>query len=389
MINETSLTPNLEIKMLSSTLKGIRYVGGQLVADPVQVKEPEMKAGGTKDFQITSNDKELNFSRRMCVVADTAGSIPYEIDKKIKDAICGDVYIGFQLELIENDKFKRNDLVVIKIINMQKVAQLKRQGKLQEDPMKEIAILQMFQATTNNVCTQVDCIRDDKYIYSIMRHYGEELFNCAGKLSEDECRHYFRQIVHGVEYLQSFNVCHRDLSLENILISTSGECTIIDFGMALIYPTDKASTLHSTLQVLSSNDPSQSKVYDENSDENKIVLMTAQGACGKRNYIAPEILANYESFNGAMVDNWALGVILFMLLTGRPPFHKASQLDRWYRMCNQGQLREMLKLWKVENLSESSIDLLQKLLKGHNHVTRQSASDILNDPWLASASMDM
>jgi serine/threonine protein kinase len=365
------------------SLRSIRLVGRHLVEEPVQTKEPVVKTGSVKDLFVYIGQDST--SQRMCLVADEYESAPYEIDKRIKEAICGDVYTGFKLQASDNGKYKRKELVVIKIISMQKMVRMKDHGTIQENPIKELAILQMLDDNANNVCSQIDCIRDDKYIYSIMNHYGEELFNYAGKLTEQDCRNYFRQIVNGVEVLQMLDICHRDLSLENILLQ-DGVCTIIDFGMSLVYPTAKSSTLHTIFQDLSN----QEKVYINkqftdtciSSNDKQVVLMPPQGTCGKMNYIAPEILSNLDPFNGAMVDNWSLGVILFMLLTGRPPFHRASPIDKWYRMIQQGKLKAMLAIWKIHDISEAAVDLLQKLLKGSNYNVRMTTADILNDPWL-------
>lgn len=366
---------------LTSNLKNIRLVGSHLVVEPIAPQDCAIKTGHIKYLVVHADDGSS--AQVECIQADGDESNSYQIDKRIKEAICGDVHTGFQLQTVDNNEYKRKDLVVIKIISLQKIENLKNQGKLQEDPIKEISILQMFDENSRHVCNQIECIRDDKYIYSIMRHYGDELFNYAGKLTEDQSRDYFIQIVEGVKTLQRFDVCHRDLSLENILLSSDGVCTIIDFGMSLIYPTAEASALHTVFQSLSNSLLVHSK--DLLRAGRQVIFMPPQGTCGKVNYIAPEILTNLDPFNGALVDNWALGVILFMLVTGRPPFYRASKLDKWFRMIQQGELREMLRMWKIDHLSDNVVDLLQKLLKGSSIVSRMSTDDILLHPWLQSS----
>lgn len=361
---------------MSELLKSVRHVESNFVADPVQPRECVMKEGSTKNL-IVCDDK--NSCESLCVMADEDDANPYEIEKRIKEAICGDVYTGFQLAKSAGDnKYRRKEFVVIKVISLQKVAKQKKNKSMYEDPIKELSILQIFDESCSNVCNQVDCIRDETHIYSIMKHYGDELFNYAGKLSEDQCRDYFCQIITGIKTLQKKNICHRDLSLENILLSPDGVCTIIDFGMSLIYPT--VQSVIDQCPQLTGQQIEATKVCTV--DEKKPVLMPPQGTCGKKNYIAPEVLTNLDPFNGAMVDNWALGVILFMLLTGRPPFHRASITDRWYRMIQQGKLREMLSLWKVGGLSDGAVDLLQKMLAGRRHDSRMSTDELLAHPWL-------
>jgi serine/threonine protein kinase len=77
------------------------------------------------------------------------------------------------------------------------------------------------------------------------------------------------------------------LSLENILLSSDGVCTIIDFGMALLYPTAKPSSFHTIFQSLLSHPEPHFQSYAN--DEVHVVLLSPQGTCGKKNYIAPEI----------------------------------------------------------------------------------------------------
>ena len=385
MTKMENIVDNLDDKMMLN-LNKIRLVGDDFVADPAEVKECVMKPGAMTDL-VVCNKKGIS-SFCSCIVAEDKDSMPFELGNRIKDAICGDVYTGFKLEPVgnssEQNTYKRGDMVVIKVMSLHKINLMKRKEYCAEDAFREISILQMFEEGKHkNVCEQIECIRDERYIYSIMRHYGEELFNYAGKLSEDNCRNYFRQIINGVESMQKLNICHRDLSLENILVSRDGVCTIIDFGMSLIFPTAKESTLRTVYNKLVNHQGAC--IEDDVGDEDKVILMPPQGTCGKLNYIAPEILRNDEPFNGAMVDNWSLGVILFMLLTGRPPFHRASMLDKWYRMIQKNKLTDMLSIWKVNGLSDNSIDLLQSLLKGSNHKMRMNTSEILLHPWFKTA----
>jgi serine/threonine protein kinase len=377
---------------MDSNFKNIRLMDDHLVADPIDPRECEIKDGVATDLLICNGEDDVT-SCCPCIKANENGSVPFEIGKRFKEAIFGDIYTGFKLELTQNSSqqniYKRGEMVVIKVISIYKIDQFKRRSKrCVEDPYKEVALLQMFKGKSKNVSDQIECIRDENYIYSIMKHYGEELFNYAGKLSEVKCQNYFRQIINGVRIMQTMNVCHRDLTLENVLVSPDGVCTIIDFGMSLIYPTAKESFIKAMYNKLTTKTEYACTEEDDVGDEEQIILMPPQGTCGKKNYIAPEILSNDQPFNGAMVDNWSLGVILFMLLTGRPPFHKASMLDKWYRMIQNNKLREMLSVWKVEGISDTSIDLLQILLKGSNHKLRMKADDILLHPWFQSIPSD-
>ncbi|CAN8328539.1 unnamed protein product [Cochlearia groenlandica] len=119
---------------------------------------------------------------------------------------------------------------------------------------------------------------------------GGELFEriCnAGRFSEDEARYYFKQLISGVSYCHSMQICHRDLKLENTLLdgSQSSQLKICDFGYS------KSSVLHSQ----------------------------PKSTVGTPAYVAPEVLSRKE-YNGKIADVWSCGVTLYVMLVGAYPF---------------------------------------------------------------------
>ncbi|KAM0010941.1 putative protein kinase CAMK-OST1L family [Helianthus debilis subsp. tardiflorus] len=119
---------------------------------------------------------------------------------------------------------------------------------------------------------------------------GGELFQriCnAGRFSENEARFFFQQLISGVSYCHSMEICHRDLKLENTLLdgSTAPRVKICDFGYS------KSSVLHSQ----------------------------PKSAVGTPAYIAPEVLSR-KAYNGKLADVWSCGVLLYVMLVGAYPF---------------------------------------------------------------------
>nr|XP_043639982.1 serine/threonine-protein kinase SAPK2-like [Erigeron canadensis] len=119
---------------------------------------------------------------------------------------------------------------------------------------------------------------------------GGELFEricTAGRFSEDEARFYFRQLISGVSYCHSMQICHRDLKLENTLLeeSSTTRLKICDFGYS------KSSVLHSQ----------------------------PKSTVGTPAYIAPEVLSKKE-YDGKIADVWSCGVTLYVMLVGAYPF---------------------------------------------------------------------
>lgn len=119
---------------------------------------------------------------------------------------------------------------------------------------------------------------------------GGELFAkicSAGRFSEDEARYFFQQLISGVSYCHSMEICHRDLKLENTLLdgSPSPRLKICDFGYS------KSALLHSQ----------------------------PKSTVGTPAYIAPEILSRKE-YDGKIADVWSCGVTLYVMLVGAYPF---------------------------------------------------------------------
>lgn len=318
---------------------------------PVDFPDPVILEGGVRRLQVQVG---ANTQERTCIVS-SSGSV-FELGRMLKEAIYGQVHSGCTLELVEENLYRRTaNLVAVKIISRARLAQLS--GTTQEDPIKEIAALQFVGNNHPNVMGQIECISDVNHYYSVMNFSnGGELYDLVdanGKLTEDQARHYFAQMLDGLEYLQTIGVCHRDMSLENMLVTRDGNCKIIDLGMSLRCPV---------------------------SEDGTFLPIPPQGACGKRNYISPESLANTDPFIGPLVDIWALGVILFILLTGVPPVETSSQLDPRYRLICSGGLRQMLLQWNI-HISEEAMDMLQKILQG-NPSDRMTIADMKAHPWM-------
>ncbi|ORX89742.1 hypothetical protein K493DRAFT_232569 [Basidiobolus meristosporus CBS 931.73] len=121
---------------------------------------------------------------------------------------------------------------------------------------------------------------------------GCQLAEKIGKrgISEEKVKQYFHQIVAALSYCHSYNITHRDIKIENILVDKRDNIKLIDFGLA--------------------------NFYNRNA-----VLKTA---CGSLPYTAPEILRG-EPYVGPEVDIWSLGVVLFVMVSGYLPFGDPSK----------------------------------------------------------------
>ena len=139
---------------------------------------------------------------------------------------------------------------------------------------------------------------------------GGELFyhlQREGKFDEYRSRFYAAELLCALEHLHGFNVVYRDLKPENILLDYTGHIALCDFGLCKLNmsETEKATSgsLFTSLPV--------------HRMANRPVLPVA--FCGTPEYIAPELLES-QGYTKT-VDWWTLGVLIYEMMTGLPPFY--------------------------------------------------------------------
>jgi len=176
---------------------------------------------------------------------------------------------------------------------------------------------------------------------------GGELFDkiIEGQFSEEQSRHYFRQMLEAVKYLHSQAIAHRDLKPENILLNdkTGDIIKLSDFGLSRIV--DHASFM---------------KTF-----------------CGTPQYVAPEIISSSqgEPGYGLACDLWSLGVILYIMLVGYPPFEETNVFDH----IQAGDYGFPDDDWR--DISHSAKDLISKLLIV-DPGKRITVEEALVSPWM-------
>lgn len=196
--------------------------------------------------------------------------------------------------------------------------------------------------------------------------------------------------VQGLENLQNAGICHRDMSLENLLVHQSG-ALIIDMGMCLRIPyvEDNPVDLSHSFNDMNMNGGggalTDAKVglsndVDFHARKKRRYLIKPQGTCGKWIYMSPEIYKNREAFDGHAVDMWAAGVILFLMLTGFPPWERACQTDERFKYMTAGYLVQMLTEWEI-GISADAMDLLQRMLF-LDPKDRLSLEQVRSHPWM-------
>ncbi|XXG55471.1 hypothetical protein AAC387_Pa03g3134 [Persea americana] len=185
-------------------------------------------------------------------------------------------------------------------------------------------------------------------LYSLLRNLG-----C---LDEDVARVYIAEVVLALEYLHSLRVVHRDLKPDNLLIAHDGHIKLTDFGLSkvgLINSTDDLSgPAVSGTPLLGEDEPqvSGSEHLDHRERRQK------RSAVGTPDYLAPEILLGIA--HGTTADWWSVGVILFELIVGIPPFNAEHPQLVFDNILN----RKICWPRVPEEMSYEAQDLIDKLL---------------------------
>lgn len=189
-----------------------------------------------------------------------------------------------------------------------------------------------------------------KKVYMVLELLeGGELFErilAKGSFSEKEASDLMGDITAAIKYLHGIGIVHRDLKPENLLYSSKADDAIVkiaDFGLAkLLSSTDMMAT-----------------------------------ACGTPGYVAPEILEGKPYTE--KVDNWSIGVILYILLCGFPPFYDENNAAL-FAQIKAGAFDFSSPYW--DGVSESAKDLVRKLLTV-DPTKRLTSAEILKHPWVA------
>lgn len=171
--------------------------------------------------------------------------------------------------------------MALKIMKKSEVIRLKQVEHVKAEKEILLSIKHPF------IVNLLTVFQDDKRLCMLLEYVnGGELFSHLrkeGRLPNDHAMFYAGEIVLAFQYLQSIHIVYRDLKPENLLIDTDGHMKVTDFGFAKVVE-DRTWTL-----------------------------------CGTPEYLAPEIIQSKG--HGKPVDWWALGVLIFEMLAGYPPFY--------------------------------------------------------------------
>lgn len=241
----------------------------------------------------------------------------------------------------------------------QRAVKVLRKNLLDEKEMdmlkNEIAILKDMDHP--NIVKMFEFLEDEKRIYIVTEICkGGELFDeilNRSKFDEKDAAVVMRQLLSAINYCHKKSIVHRDLKPENMLLEQDKDLEklkIVDFGTSLSFDPERA--------------------LDEK--------------LGTAYYIAPEVIKkNYNE----KCDLWSCGVIMYILLSGEPPFNdpKADN-EAIMKKVEKGKYDVSKGIWKT--VSKEAKDLIKKLLT-YKPEDRISAEEALQHPWIADFKVEV
>jgi serum/glucocorticoid-regulated kinase 2 len=205
---------------------------------------------------------------------------------------------------------------------------------LQNDSLESLMVekLILLQVRHPFIIAMDAVFANEERIYFVMPFIqGGELFKHlseARRFSEDRVRFYATQIALALGYLHKSNIYYRDLKPENILLDRNGYILLADFGLAKI------------------------KNPETGEDPNSF--------CGTPEYLSPEMIDG--TGHDHTLDWWALGVLIYEMIIGIPPFYHENQ-HQMYQRIQQGSLKWPDPVRHGISISEEAKDLIIRLLE--------------------------
>jgi len=263
--------------------------------------------------------------------------------------------------LLGSGSFSRVHLCTEKVTNKEWAVKIvEKETKIDEEDrmaiiMTEINILRVIDHP--NVVKLKDIFETEKAFFIVMEIInGGELFDRIVELknyTEKEASKIIVQILSAVGHLHSKNIVHRDLKPENLLLSSkehNSAIKVTDFGLS---------------QIFVKGEP-----------------MEMDKAVGTPGYLAPEVLGMLDTGEpyGKEIDLWSIGVILYILLCGFPPFFGDSDDDVYDKIVSN-DWKFISPYW--DSVSDSAKSLIRGLMTPDPR-SRFSVQQALAHPWIAN-----
>ena len=236
--------------------------------------------------------------------------------------------------------------------------------------------------------------QDQKYLYLGMEYLpGGDLMTllmARDILPEEDAKFYAAEMVLAIESVHDMGCIHRDLKPDNVLIGKDGHIKLSDFGLSKkldsFFDKNDKLTLNQENNIHNNNNSKLSYAERFRIFKNLKLKKRREKAfstVGTPDYIAPEVFR--QKGYGQEIDWWSLGVIMFEMMIGYPPFYSDSSAETCKKIL---RWEEYLEIRPETNISKDAVDILKKLINepekrlGRNGADEIKKQQVKNSPIL-------
>ena len=230
--------------------------------------------------------------------------------------------------------------------------------------------------------------QDQKFLYLGMEYLpGGDLMTllmARDILPEEDAKFYAAEMVLAIESVHEMGCIHRDLKPDNVLIGKDGHIKLSDFGLSkkLDVFLDKNNKFISNQdnKILNNNNTNlsyaeQFRIFKNMKSKKR--REKAFSTVGTPDYIAPEVFK--QKGYGQEIDWWSLGVIMFEMMIGYPPFYSDSSTETCKKILNW---ENNLEIRSEANISKEAVDILKKLINDpEKRLGRNGAEEVKQHPF--------
>lgn len=249
--------------------------------------------------------------------------------------------------------------------------------------ISEVSILR--QLDSDYVVKLYYSFQEGNYLYFVMDYmnggdFDNLLQNCA-PIEEKSAKFYLAEIVAALECLHSKNIFYRDMKPKNILIDSKGHLKLTDFGLSQCQA-NRQRGLWIDMYYKEKENAYSEEVKEEGSHRKSLAEGSKRkGFVGTPHYLAPEIIEDKKGSFTA--DWWAVGIILFEMLVGIPPFTGDTPEEIFENILNNRRDTELEVGNEEEQVSPEAADLIEKLLNKNpeKRLGKEGAEEVKAHPF--------